>query len=145
MFGTNNENVSISEYVNEIIKTIDMIHNPPAEGFELEKITSAPTPTPAPAAPAAPGAAAPAAPALTTLNHDDGTPSDFEYKLVDNSLYIKNTANKNIYILKLEEKKRKILSFFLLLQTIEVILTSFHSKVQLLILGLMLWFIVCNY
>ena len=113
MFGTNNENVSISEYVNEIIKTIELIHNPPTEGFELEEITSAPTA--APAAPAAPAVAAPApaAPAaLRTLDHDDGTPSDFEFKVVDNSLYIKNTANgKHLYI-KIGRKDKRNLIFF---------------------------------
>ena len=116
-----------------------MIRNPPIEWFELEETTSAAAPAPAAAVAAA--AVAPAA----NIYHKDGKPSDFNFRVIDNSLYIKNTANgKHLYI-KIGRKDKRNLIFFSTTTNDRGNFNFFSFKVQLLILGLMLWFIKCNY
>ena len=98
IFGFDNKNVKFNDYVDEIKKTIEILQSAPEEDFIVQDAPAIPTVAPAPAA-------------ATPLAHKDGSPSDFEYKIVDNSLYIKNTANgKHIYI-KIGRRDRNLIFF----------------------------------
>ena len=76
LFGFDNKNIKSIDLRDEIIKTLDIIKSEPENIYEIEDDPNKSGLTVN----------------ETDIPHSDGSPSDFKYKVDDNSLYIENKA-----------------------------------------------------
>ena len=84
MFGYENKNISPKDLQDEIVRTLDIIKTEPENIYEIEEDD-----------PKKSGLTV----ADTVVIYADTSPSDFKYKVTDNSFYIENyKTNKGIYI-----------------------------------------------
>ena len=83
IFGYDNKNITPKDLQDEIINSLDIIKTEPENIYELEGDDTNP------------GKTVPE----TVVPHADTSPSDFKFKVINNSLYIENiTTNKGVYI-----------------------------------------------